>query len=109
MGSHGGNRAMGGAKMTWDTNRIISLGLVIMGVISVCGWLAISWKTGTSTGTEIPIGIISGLVGVLTGKGMAERAQQSKTAETLDKVASTAGEAQKIVESVESIKGIIKK
>jgi len=100
---------MGGAEMTWDTNRIISLGLVIMGVISVVGWLAISWKTGTSTGTEIPIGIISGLVGVLTGKGMAERVQQSKTAETLGKVAQTAEGAQKIVESVESIRDIVKK
>lgn len=77
--------------MTWDTNRIISLGLVIMGVIAVAGWLAISWKTGTSTGTEIPIGIISGLVGVLTGKGLAEKqnqpAQQSQTAQTLGQVA----------------------
>ena len=109
MDSYGWDSLMGGAEMKWDTNRIISLGLVVMGVISVCGWLAISWKTGTSTGTEIPIGIISGLVGVLTGKGMAEREQQSKTAETFGKVAQTAGEAQKIVESVESIQDIIKK
>lgn len=96
--------------MTWDTNRIISLGLVIMGVIAVAGWLAISWKTGTSTGTEIPIGIISGLVGVLTGKGMAEsKGQQSKTAETLDKVTKMAGEAKTIVQTVESLKDIAKK
>lgn len=93
----------------WDTNKIIASGLVLMGTISVAGWLAISWKTGTSTGTEIPIGIISGLVGVLTGKGMAERAQQSKAAETLGKVANTAGEAQKIVQGVEALKDIAKK
>ncbi len=95
--------------MMWDTNKIIASGLVVMGVVAVCGWLAISWKTGTSTGTEIPIGIISGLVGVLTGKGMAERAQQSNTAETLGKVAQTAGEAQKIVQGLEAIKDIAKK
>ena len=97
----------------WDTNKIIALGLVVMGVIAVTGWIIISYATGTSTGTEIPIGIISGLTGVLTGKKWAEyelqQGQQSKTAETFGKVAQTAGEAQKIVESVESIKDIIKK
>lgn len=97
--------------MTWDTNKIIAMGLVVMGVMAVIIWGLISYKTGTSTGTEIPIGIISALAGVLTGKKMAEyeMGQQSKTAETLGKVAQTAGEAQKIVESVESIKDIIKK
>lgn len=93
----------------WDTNRIIAGGLVVMGVISVFGWLAISWKTGTSTGTEIPIGIISGLVGVLTGKGLAEKAQQSKTAETLGKVETTAGEARKIAEAIDAVKDTFKK
>ena len=93
-----------------DTNKIIASGLVVMGTISVIGWLAISWKTGTSTGTEIPIGIISGLVGVLTGKGMAEaKGQQSKTAETLDKVAKTAGEAKQIVSAMETNKDITTK
>ena len=92
-----------------DTNKIIAGGLVVMGVISVVGWLVISWKTGTSTGTELPIGIISGLVGVLTGKGMVERAQQSKTAETLGKVAQTAGEAQTIVTAIDAVKDVIKK
>lgn len=93
----------------WDTNRIISVGLVAMGTISVAGWLAISLKTGTSTGTEIPIGIISGLVGVLTGKGLAESKPQSQTAETLGKVSQVAGEAQQIVQAVETIKDITKK
>lgn len=87
--------------MTWDTNRIISLGLVVMGIIAVAGWLAISLKTGTSTGTEIPIGIISGLVGVLTGKGLAEKPQnQPQTAQTLSEVA-TQGQA--IVNAVDAI------
>ena len=81
--------------MTWDTNKIISFGLVVMGIIAVAGWLAISWKTGTSTGTEIPIGIISGLVGVLTGKGLAEKPEnQSQTAQT---------QGQAIVNAVDAI------
>ena len=92
----------------WDTNKIISVGLVVMGVVAVLGWLAISWKTGTNTGTEIPIGIISGLVGVLTGKGLSERTQQSKTAEALGKVAQTATQAQTAVNAVESISNIFK-
>ena len=98
--------------MTWDTNKIISFGLVVMGIIAVAGWLAISWKTGTSTGTEIPIGIISGLVGVLTGKGLAEtKAQQtqSQTAHTLGKVSEVASQGQQIVNAIDSIKDTIKK
>lgn len=98
--------------MGWDTNRIISFGLVVMGIISVVGWLAISWKTGTSTGTEIPIGIISGLVGVLTGKGLAEKqgqpAQQSQVSQTLGKVSETASQAQSIVNAAEAIHDAIK-
>lgn len=92
-----------------DTNRIISLGLVVMGVIAVTGWLAISWKTGTSTGTEIPIGIISGLVGVLTGKGLAEKPQnQSQTAQTLGKVSEVASQGQAIVNAVDAISTAIR-
>lgn len=92
-----------------DTNRIISTGLVIMGIIAVAGWLAISWKTGTSTGTEIPIGIISGLVGVLTGKGLAEKPQnQSQAAQTLGKVSEVATQGQAIVNAVDAISTAIK-
>lgn len=83
--------------MKLETNIIISIGLVVMGIIAVSGWLLISWKTGTSTGTEIPIGIISGLTGVLTGKKLAEYENQSKTAETLGQVSQAAGQAQNIV------------
>ena len=95
----------------WDTNRIIATGLVVMGVMAVIIWGLISYKTGTSTGTEIPIGIISALAGVLTGKKMAEyeMGQQSKTAETLGKVETTAGEARKIVEAIDAVKDTFKK
>ena len=58
--------------MKLETNQVISWGLVIMGVAAVGGWIAISMITGTSSGTEVPISIISGLTGVLTGKNMAE-------------------------------------
>ncbi len=88
----------------WDTNKIISFGLVLMGIIAVSGWLAISWKTGTSTGTEIPIGIISGLVGVLTGKGLAEKPQnQSQAAQTLGKVSEVASQGQAVLNAVDAI------
>ena len=87
-----------------DMNIIISWGLVIMGVIAVIGWIILSYKSGTSSGTEIPIAIVSGLGGVLTGKNMAEKAQQSKTAETLDKVATVAGEAQKLAQVEDTAK-----
>ena len=100
MGSYGGDCALGGAEIMWDTNRIIAVGLVIMGVIAVLIWGAISYKTGTSTGTEIPIGIISGLTGVLTGKKLAEyelREQQGKVNEI-------PGEAQEIVQATENLK-----
>lgn len=95
--------------MRLETNIIISIGLVVMGIIAVSGWLLISWKTGTSTGTEIPIGIISGLTGVLTGKKLAEYENQSKTAETLGQVSQAAGQAQNIVNAIDAISHIGKK
>ena len=52
----------------WDMNQIIAWGLVIMGVLSIAGWVAYSIITRSSAGTEIPIAIVSGLGGVLTGK-----------------------------------------
>lgn len=55
-----------------DQNAILSWGLMIMGILSVGGWIAISIITGTNNGTEIPLSIASGLVGVLTGKKIAE-------------------------------------
>lgn len=61
-----------------DMNRVISWGLVAMGIISIVGWIWLSYNTGTSTGTEIPIAIISGLGGVLTGKNIAEKKEENK-------------------------------
>jgi len=59
-------------KQPMDMNTVISWGLIIMGNLSVAGWIAISILTGTNNGTEIPLSIASGLVGVLTGKKLAE-------------------------------------
>jgi hypothetical protein len=55
-----------------EMNTIISWGLSFMGLFAVVGWIIISVRTGTSSGTEVPIAIISGLTGVLTGKNIAE-------------------------------------
>ncbi|MBQ9408974.1 MAG: hypothetical protein IJU28_06255 [Clostridia bacterium] len=56
----------------WDMNVVISILLGIMGMFAVLGWVAISMSSGTSSGTEVPLSIASGLSGVLTGKGIAE-------------------------------------
>ena len=59
-------------------NTVISWGLSAMGIIAVVGWIIISIHTGTSSGTEVPIAIISGLTGVLTGKNIAENKMREK-------------------------------
>ena len=65
-----------------DMNTVISWGLSIMGGLAVIGWIIISVNTGTSSGTEVPISIISGLSGVLTGKNIAENRMRKKMEET---------------------------
>jgi hypothetical protein len=90
--------------MKWDTNNIIAIGLVLMGFVAVTGWVLLSYKSGTSIGTEIPIGIISGLTGVLTGKKLAENAQsQSQTAQALEQVATVATQGQQILNAVDAL------
>ena len=92
----------------WDTDIIISFGLVIMGIAAVIGWIWLSIKTGTSSGTEIPIGIISGLTGVLTGKKLAEakQNQQNQMARTIEQIAEV---GDKIVEANDAAKNTGKK
>ena len=66
-----------------EMNTIISWGLSFMGLFAVVGWIIISVRTGTSSGTEVPIAIISGLTGVLTGKNIASlRAQRGLSVRT---------------------------
>ena len=62
-----------------DTNKIIVLGMVAMGVIAVGGWIALSVIAGTSSGTEIPIGIVGTLGGALTGKHLTEKKYENWT------------------------------
>lgn len=57
----------------WDMDIIISWGLVIMGIISIIGWIAYSVATGNSNGTEIPMSIVSGLTGALAGKHVSKK------------------------------------
>ena len=61
-----------------DMNTVISWGLVVMGIMAVGGWIALSIHAGTSSGTEIPLSISSGLIGVLTGKKLAEMKKDKK-------------------------------
>ena len=93
-----------------DTNTVISWGLAIMGMFAVIGWIVISIKTGTSSGTEVPISIISGLTGVLTGKNLAQTQIKGTNPTTpLEQIATTATETQKIIDAVETMKDIAKK
>lgn len=99
--------------MKWEVNSIIAIGLVLMGIIAVAGWCVLSFKTGQSVGTEIPIGVISGLTGVLTGKKLAENAMQatenqSHAAETLGKVSEVATQGQQILNAVNSLSAAFK-
>lgn len=94
----------------WSVDKIICVGMVFMGAVSVIGYYACMWL-GLSPTIEPTISIITGLfgvIGVTTGKNLAQPSQ-SKTGETLEKVAKTATEAKKAVEAVENIKDIVKK
>jgi hypothetical protein len=84
-----------------------------MGFVAVTGWALLSYKSGSSVGTEIPIGIISGLTGALTGKKLAENAMQatenqSHAAETLGKVSEVASQGQQILNAVNSLSAAFK-
>lgn len=52
----------------WSTDKIVACGLVLMGVIAVSGTIAHQILTGTATGSEVPMAIVSGLTGFL-GRG----------------------------------------
>lgn len=62
-----------------DVNVLISIVLGAMGVFAVIIWGIISWKSGTSSGTEVPLSIAGSLGGVLTGKGLAEAKMMKET------------------------------
>ena len=95
---------------SWSVDKIVAVGLVAMGGLSILGYIAHIITTGNSNGTEIPMAIVSGLTGYI-GRGAVQSAQQpSKTGERpLEKVASTATAAQKALDAAESIRDIVKK
>lgn len=66
------NEAMSPKKMTmWSTDKIVAVGLVIMGILSISGYIGYALYTGNSNGTEIPMAIVSGLTGFL-GRGAVD-------------------------------------
>lgn len=52
----------------WSTDKIVAVGLVTMGMMSISGYIAYALYTGNSNGSEIPMAIVSGLTGFL-GRG----------------------------------------
>ena len=86
-------------------DKIVGIGLTITLLVSVVGGML----TG-SAGHELQASIAGGLLGFLRGIAVERSSSQpqSKTAETLDKVATTATEAQKAVQAAEEIKKVIK-
>lgn len=52
----------------WSTDKIVAVGLVVMGMMSISGYIAYTLYTGNSNGSEIPMAIVSGLTGFL-GRG----------------------------------------
>ena len=57
----------------WTTDKIIAVGLVLMGLISIAGYIVYAIRAGTATGTEIPMAIVSGLTGYLGRGAMQDR------------------------------------
>ena len=62
---------------TWSTDRLVAIGLVAMGLLSVVGYIVRSIITGESNGTEIPMAIVSGLTGYL-GRGVVDKHQEGE-------------------------------
>ena len=92
----------------WSTDKLVSIGLVAMGVLSIIGYIVHSVMTGDNRGTEIPLAIVGALAGYM-GKGHVQQSeQQSQTSQTLGQVADVANEAQNVVNAVETIAGIVK-
>ena len=95
----------------WSTDKLVSIGLVAMGVLSIIGYIVHSVMTGDNRGTEIPLAIVGALAGYM-GKGHVQQneqpTQQSQTSQTLGQVADVANQAQQAVNAVEAIADVIK-
>ena len=92
----------------WSTDKLVSIGLVAMGVLSIIGYIVHSVMTGDNRGTEIPLAIVGALAGYM-GKGHVQQSeQQSQTSQTLGQVSQVANQAQQAVNAVETIADIVK-
>jgi hypothetical protein len=94
----------------WSVDKIVAVGLVGMGVLSIIGYIAHIIMTGNSNGTEIPMAIVSGLTGYI-GRGAVQSMAhegQSQTAQTLGQVSEVASQGQQIVNAIDTIKDVIK-
>ena len=92
----------------WSTDKLVSIGLVAMGVLSIIGYIVHSVMTGDNRGTEIPLAIVGALAGYM-GKGHVQQSeQQSQTSQTLGQVADVANQAQTIVDAIDGIKDTLK-
>lgn len=99
----------------WTTDKIIAVGLMgTFAVTVICMDIVAVIHGGMSIeaiAKELAIGLFSYM-----GRGMAnanpqqtQPAQQSRTSQTLGKVAATANEGQKIIDAVDTLKETFKK
>jgi hypothetical protein len=65
----------------WSTDKIVACGLVVMGIIAVTGTIAHQIISGTATGSEVPMAIVSGLTGFL-GRGALSNETTNKAQPT---------------------------
>lgn len=59
----------------WHTDKIIGLGLIIALLLKICGDIAISITTGTAPPSDLPMNIVTGLVGYM-GRSLVEKARK---------------------------------
>ena len=59
----------------WHTDKIIGLGLIIALLLKICGDIAISITTGTAPSSDLPMNIVTGLVGYM-GRSLVEKARK---------------------------------
>lgn len=98
----------------WSTDKIIAIGLMLAFVVTILAMDISAVIRGdmdlASIAKELSIGLFAYLGrGLTSGQQTSQPQQQSQTAETLDKVETTAGEARKIVEAIDAVKDTFKK
>lgn len=70
---------------TMSTDKIVAIGLVTMGIMSISGYIAYVLYTGNSNGTEIPMAIVSGLTGFLGRGALINETTKTTTTSTSSK------------------------